>query len=142
MQAIWYYMTIGILFGMIILLAYLPAKAVDMDVIKHIESRGKAHAVSKTGAIGLYQIMPIVLESYNQRHRQNYREHDLFDADVNKEIADWYLHTRIPEMLRYYNIKVNDYNILWAYNAGIGRVRQGIMPKETKDYIYQYKRGG
>lgn len=135
-----YYIGIGILSGMIILLAHPPAKAVDMDAVKHIESRGNPRAVSEAGAIGLYQVMPITLKSYNQRHKRDYTKEDLFNGDVNEKIADWYLHTRIPEMLRYYDIKVNDYNVLWAYNAGIGRVRQGVMPEETKGYIRKYQR--
>jgi len=41
-------------------------------------------------------------------------------------------------MLRYYGISVTVKNVLWAYNAGIGRVVDGIMPETTKQYIRRY----
>jgi len=116
------------------------AGAVDMDIIKQIESGGNPRAVGNAGEIGLYQLMPVVRKSYNQRTDHNYSRNDLFDPEINHKIADWYLHNRIPEMLRYYRIPVNTKTIIWSYNAGIGNLVNGIMPQTTKIYIERYRR--
>ena len=41
-------------------------------------------------------------------------------------------------MLKHYKKEVNIDNILWAYNAGIGKVIKEIKPEETKNYIIKY----
>ncbi len=126
--------------GLSVLLIGVSVQAVqiDMEAIKQIESGGNPEAVSSTGARGLYQIMPITLKAYNQRHKAEYSENDLFNPSINEKIARWYLEIRIPELLRYYNLEVDLVNVLWSYNAGIGRVRNGIMPEETERYIKKY----
>jgi len=115
---------------------------IDLDAVKQIESSGDPLAYnSKSEARGLYQITPICLREWNQYHIYSYFEpEDLFDPMVNYRIAYWYIKERIPQMLRYYDLNVNDHNILWAYNAGISRVREGFIPKETSKYIKKYKR--
>ena len=123
---------------LLIIAVGVTAQAINMEAIKQIESGGDPNAVGKAGEVGLYQIMPIVRKSYNQRTGHNYSRSDLFDPEINYQIADWYLHERIPEMLRYYEIEVNVTNIIWAYNAGIARVRDGIMPDITERYIEKY----
>jgi len=112
---------------------------VDMEKIKEIESGGNPEAVGRAGEVGLYQIMPVVRKSYNQRTGHSYSRGDLFDPGINHQIADWYLHDRIPEMLRYYEIQVTVRTVIWAYNAGIGRVLEGIMPEVTERYIERYQ---
>ena len=116
------------------------AGAVNMGIIKQIESGGNSRAVSSAGARGLYQIMSITLKSYNQRHRKDYTGKDLFNGEINRKIAGWYLHQRIPAMLRYYEIPVNTKTIIWSYNAGISRCKKGVMPESTRQYIKQYRR--
>ena len=123
---------------LMVALISLGVSAVNMEAIRYIESRGNPQAVGESGEIGLYQIMPITLKSYNQRHEVNYTKSDLFTPEINEKIASWYLEQRIPEMLRYYGLKTSIKNILWAYNAGISRVREGVMPEVTKQYIEQY----
>jgi soluble lytic murein transglycosylase-like protein len=117
--------------------------AVDLSVIKHIESRGNPVAYNKkSGARGLYQITPICLKEYNNFHpKQKYTKLDLFRPDINKKIAEWYLNKRIPQLLKYYGLPVTIENTLWAYNAGIGKVVKNIQPTETKNYIKHYREG-
>jgi hypothetical protein len=48
------------------------------------------------------------------------------------------MNTRIPQMLKAYKIPDTIDNRLWAYNAGIGNVKKGRLPKETRNYIRKY----
>ena len=130
--------------ALIFLLIFSSANAfaqtrLKMGRISSIESSNNSKAYNrKSGARGLYQITEICLKDYNQFHKVKYTSQDLFIPEINEKIARWYLEKRIPQMLRYYNIPVTTDNILWAYNAGIGKVVKGVMPDETKDYIKKY----
>jgi soluble lytic murein transglycosylase-like protein len=117
--------------------AYCDVK-LDLETIQHIESGGNPRAVSKAGARGLYQIMPVVLQEYNKMTGSSFTTDDLFNPDVNEQIAVWYLAKRIPKMLKHYKLPVTVENILWAYNAGIGNVVKGRLPAETKRYLQKY----
>lgn len=79
---------------------FCQADEID-DILPYIaivESNNNPNAVSGAGAVGTYQITPIVLVEYN---RENFVEYlwplgtysyeDLFVPEVNKEIATWYL---------------------------------------------------
>jgi len=131
---------------LIILLIFAPLLInaevnINLEIIKQIESSGNPNAISFRGAKygrGAYQISEICLKEYNQFNNTNYQPEDLFNYELNKKIAKWYLNIRIPQMLRHFEIKDTIENRLWVYNAGIGRVVQNIMPKETKEYIVKY----
>ena len=117
---------------------------VNLDTIKQIESSGNPDAISFRGAKygrGLYQISEVCLADYNQfaGHVFTFYPKDLFNPKINEMIAKWYLTKRIPAMLRHYNKEVTVENVLWAYSAGIGRVVEGVMSSETKEYIFLYK---
>ena len=115
------------------------AGLICLSAVQAIESSGDPLAYNKhSGARGLYQITEICLADYNQYHTQQYTLEQLYDPEINEKIAAWYLLVRIPQMLDHYNIIITPDNILWAYNAGIGKVRKGIMPEETKNYIKKY----
>ena len=115
------------------------APSVDMVKIATIESHNDPSAYNRaSGAIGLCQITPVSLEDFNRAHRTTYPIKNLWDGQFNIMVADWYANIRIPQMLRAYHIKDTVKNRLWAYNAGIGRVRHGIMPKETREYVKKY----
>lgn len=120
---------------------------VDINIIAQIESGNNPNAYNpKSGAKGVCQITPIVLEdfkNYCPHYSDDWRRQLGFDTDMynsvtNKLIGDWYINERIPQMLRTYHIPDTIDNRLWAYNAGIERVRKGIMPQETKRYIEKY----
>lgn len=139
--------------GMILTLFFIfttPADAsqINLGTIIYIESAGNSKAISYKGAKygrGLCQISEIMLKDYNDYHSIKYTVDDLFDSEINKKIAVWALDIRIPQMLKYYKLEVNTFNILAAYNWGIGNLRDYYrnskdMPQETKDYIKKYER--
>lgn len=111
---------------------------IDLAIIAKIESGGHPEAYnSHSGAVGLYQITPICLKDYNKYH-EPFMLANMYDRSMASTVADWYLNTRIPCLLRSMAIKDTIKNRLFAYNAGIGKVKRGIMPKETRDYIKKY----
>ena len=116
------------------------AELINLQAIARIESGGNPLAVSKAGAIGLYQLMPCVLQEYNTRFGLRLSKKDLYNPEVNTKIASWYLSKRIPQMLRFYKKEVSAKNVLWAYNAGIGNVVKGRMPLETQNYLKKYSK--
>ena len=121
------------------------AEEIDLKAIAQIESNNNPQAVSYTGAKygrGLYQISEICLKDYNQQNNAKLAPTSLFDPETNEEVAKWYLTQRIPFIFANWGIPVTTINVLWAYNAGVGRVRQGIMPKETKSYLAKYAKLG
>ena len=129
-----------ILLVLVFTLPYNKAEAelINLQAIARIESGGNPLVVSKVGAVGLYQVMPCVLQEYNTRFRLRLSKNDLYNPEVNTKIASWYLSNRIPQMLRYYKKEVSVKNVLWAYNAGIGNVVKGRLPLETKNYLIKY----
>jgi len=113
--------------------------SIDLGVIASIESSNNPMAYNKrTQARGLYQITPICLKDYNNFHERRILKDDLFKPSMARNVADWYVNVRIPCMLKHYGIKDTIENRLWCYNAGIGKVIKGIMPKETREYIKKY----
>jgi len=107
--------------------------------IEDVESSGNPLAESLKGAVGLMQITKPALDDYNNAHNENVTMDDMTDASPNRKVGRWYASKRIPQMLQSYKIPVILDNLLWAYNAGISRVQQGVMPDETKDYISKIK---
>jgi hypothetical protein len=115
---------------------------VDLCTIASIESSGNPNAYNKrTQARGLYQITPICLADYNNFHRnKRISNDDLFKPLMARNVADWYINERIPGMLKYYGIKDTIEARLRCYNSGIGNLRKGRLPIETREYIEKYKR--
>ena len=113
---------------------------IDISIIAMIESGGNPLAYNKkSGAIGLCQITKPVLIEFNRHFKQHYTTKDLYNGRINVLVADWYMNHRIPQMLKHYKIEDTVRNRLWAYNADIGRVLDGNMPNETKNYIVKYE---
>lgn len=118
---------------------------IDMLKIRQIESSNDPSAVNpRTGAIGFYQIMPKgkrgALDEWNQFHpKQTYQDKDLYEPNINYNIANWYMNKRIPQMLKHYKIPDTLENRLASYNFGIGNVKSGKeLPTETTNYIRKY----
>ncbi len=111
-------------------------------IIQIIESNGNKKAVSFKDAKGLMQITNICLKDYNKLNNTNYCENDLFIPEINVNIANWYLSTRIPQLLIEKNIKINVMNILICYNGGIQECvnyqQTKHLNKETQNYINKY----
>ena len=111
-------------------------------IIEIIESNGNTKAVSFKDAKGIMQITEICLNDYNKINNTNYTEDDLFIADINKNIANWYISKRIPQLLKEHRIKTNVMNVLICYNGGINEClkyqKTKYLNKETQDYINKY----
>jgi len=114
---------------------------IDLNKLIGIESSWDTRAYNKKSkARGLAQITPIALRDYNQLNPADQHSlDDLYNPQINQKIAQWTLAERIPQMLKAYGVPLTQDNVLWAYNAGIGRVVDNFMPAETKDYIRKYK---
>lgn len=114
---------------------------VNLEIIGMIESSGNARAINKgEQAYGLYQIRQGVLDDYHafSKSRRRYKLEDMLDQDKAYTVANWYLHDRIPAMLRHFKLPVTKERVLWGYNAGIKAVLDGRMPKITREYINKY----
>ena len=118
---------------------------VDLNKIAMIESSNNPLAESYLGAKGMYQIMPVVLLEFNQRNKTNFVSKNLFNAQINKNISDWYYNKRIPEYLKVFKIQDTIENRLIAYHDGIGNLRKYLrgerrLGKKMRDYIIKYKK--
>jgi len=150
-QQIIFGVIIGILICILItsLVSLAFGEEIDLNIIRHLESRGNPFAVSKAGCIGQYQISKSVLKEYNKFHNSTYSTGHLFIPSINRRIALWYLTKRIPQMLRYYKLPTSLLYILASYNWGIGRVvkwhkKSGQfkdLSYETQRYIVNYIKG-
>ncbi len=112
-----------------------------------VESSGNPNAVSPAGAIGLMQIMPIVIQEYNNRYSRKelwYKQEELFDYGNNVKIGTWYLRKLKNHYLKidgkdYYTIE----RMLASYNGGPTRMRRLLrqgkdwqdMPRESVNYV-------
>jgi len=92
--------------------------------IARVESSFDPHAVSRTGAMGVMQLMPATAAGYGAR--------DPFDPEDNVDAAGRYLR----ELLSRYR---GDWSrTAAAYNAGPGRVSvtgSSRLPAETRTYV-------
>lgn len=93
-----------------------------------VESNFKEHVVSKSGAIGLMQLMDgTAKEVANRIHLKYEEEKTLYDPESNIRIGTKYF----TELLKKYNH--NMYVSLAAYNAGQGTVDKWIAEGRIKE---------
>ncbi|HEX5323142.1 MAG TPA: lytic transglycosylase domain-containing protein [Capsulimonadaceae bacterium] len=95
-----------------------------LSAVIHVESGGDPHAVSRTGAMGLMQLMPSSVADADVS--------DPFDPAQNVDAGARKLSGLLGEFGGNLDLA------LAAYNAGAGAVRKygGVPPyKETQDYI-------
>jgi hypothetical protein len=133
--------------ALIILLA-LPslseAVKINMNILAQIESNNNAAAYNKkSGARGTFQITRIVLREYNASKGLDLTPESLFDADINREIAIWYV-GRIKQYYANNGMSPTLVGILGSYNWGFGNMKkwqkgQKTMPHETIQYINKYQ---
>lgn len=113
---------------------------IDIRIISKIESNNNNYAYNKSSkAYGAYQITPICLADYNKCLGADIEYSQLSNELISREIAFWYLNYRIPAMLENIGADVTIENVLWCYNAGIGRLHNNIKPSETKLYVIKYR---
>jgi hypothetical protein len=111
---------------------------IDLDAIAMIESSGCINKVSNRPndrSYGCHQITPILLKEYNQMTKHSYTNGDMMTDALSEQVADWYLHKRIPSMLRYYKMPVTIETVLTSYNMGIGNAVNG---KVATNYVAKY----
>ena len=99
------------------------------------ESKFRAHARSKSGAIGLMQLLPATAEGIAvHTGGTRFQLSDLYDPEINVRYGAWYLH----HLMQKYG---DERTALAAYNAGQDNVdrwrRQGvgIQFPETRAYV-------
>jgi hypothetical protein len=114
---------------------------IDMQALATIESSNNPNAYNKkTKATGLYQITPICLKDYNRAHGIGFRftMKDMKIPCRAEVVARWYLAERLTNMIGWAGLPVTTQRILWAWNAGIRRCLEGVMPQETREFINKY----
>jgi len=90
-----------------------------------IESEFKPNAVSKSGAVGLWQFMPNSIEGYNITVNEWIDERMDFWKTTDAAIAK----------LKYNYSVLGDWNLaIAAYNCGLGRMQKAIRKGNTKNY--------
>jgi soluble lytic murein transglycosylase len=99
------------------------------------ESKFKAGAKSKSGAIGLMQLLPDTAKGIAlHTGGTQFRVQDLYDPEINVRYGAWYLH----HLMQKYR---GERTALAAYNAGQDNVDQwrrageGIQFAETRAYV-------
>lgn len=111
---------------------------ISLPAIAAIESSNRPHAVGDGGkALGLYQIHPAVFEEFNKANKTRYRHHShALEPITATLIADWYLHVRIPQILRWLKEPITRDSVLTCWNMGCGAVKKGRV---AKGYIAKYR---
>ena len=121
-----------------------PAEKVSIDLgrIAKIESSNDPKAEnSRTGARGLHQIMEPTWEEMTRKMGVDWPWEEAFNEEANKEVADYYMNTEIPRLLKHFNLEDTVENRLAAYNWGVGNLKHNEWqdaPQETIDYIKKY----
>jgi soluble lytic murein transglycosylase-like protein len=115
---------------------------INIEKIIKIESSGNPNAVNeKSGARGLCQITEIALQHHNQVLGTNYTKEELFNPDINCNIANSFVNLLIPRMLKSMGIINCDMTRLIAYNWGVGNLKKWYeqLPAETRQYLKKYE---
>lgn len=128
---------IPFILGLIILIACgvssCRAEDIRTDIIAKIESSGNVFA--KNGEhYGLCQISRGVLHDYNKAHKTMWEVMDLYNGVINLRIADWYLNTEIPRLLKSRHRRDTTLNRISAWRYGIG------SGKIARKYCNKYRR--
>jgi len=130
---------------------HTPQVTIDMGAIIQIESSGNPTAVSSAGCRGLCQIAEGTWNECCERLGKDWDwKTDGFDPGINRLVGNYYMNTRIPQMLDHYKVPDTVNMRLAAYNWGIGNLLQAYLeygahwpaytPKETRDYLTKYER--
>lgn len=93
-----------------------------VQAIVYTESGGDALAESPAGAQGLMQLMPATARALGVTNPLNPEQSLQHGIRHLRDLLDQYGSTELA---------------LWAYNAGPGAVRRGVLPAETAGYVPQ-----
>lgn len=125
---------------------------IDLDKIWSIESsKGTDPKMgeSPAGAKGHFQFMEKTWNELVKRMGKNWDWlNGSMDYEKSRQVADYYLNKRIPQMLSYYKIPDTTQTRLTSYDWGIGNLKNIweengedwdlFIPQETKDYFKKY----
>lgn len=117
--------------------------AIDLGAIAKIESAGcKAPCVGDGGkALGPFQIHPAVVQDFRKYTGSKFSHKDMLDPAKARVVADWYLNTRIVQILRAKRLPDNQISRLRAYNEGFLRLMGRRPPSSiTRAYIAKYEK--
>jgi soluble lytic murein transglycosylase-like protein len=106
---------------------YAASYDIDPDLVRAIiyaESKGKPDVVSRRGALGLMQLMPVTVNSMGIGNP--------FDPEENIRAGIRYISWIIK-----YHSDDDEKHLLWAWNAGPGKFNRRIIPDETKKFIVE-----
>lgn len=115
-------------------------------VIKERTLNGKVH-IDTVYSVGESQINVSshgALADYNQFHEPDFTPQDMFDPARNRIVRDWYLWTRIPQLLDEFKIQRTVANLSASYNGGVGKLKKrggdaitnhNKLPKITQKYV-------
>ncbi|MFC1512177.1 lytic transglycosylase domain-containing protein [Candidatus Latescibacterota bacterium] len=106
---------------------YAEKYDIDPDLVRAIiytESKGKHDVVSRRGAQGLMQLMPVTVNSMGIMNP--------FDPEENIRAGVRYISWLIK-----YHSDDDEKHLLWAWNAGPGKFNRSIIPDETKKFIVE-----
>lgn len=111
---------------------------VYLSYIRQIESSNCKNMIGDNGqAVGCYQLHKGVVIDYNKKHKTQYTHAQMLDPNISMHVANWYLNTEIPRLLKHYGKPDTLENRLTAYNQGIGNVIKG---KRAIVYINKYNK--
>ena len=106
---------------------YSSLYGVDPDLVRAIiyaESKGNPFVVSRVGAKGLMQLMPITADFMGISNP--------FDPEENIKAGVKYIAWLVRHSEKY-----DDTHLLWAWNAGPSMINKKIIPGETKKFIIE-----
>lgn len=113
------------------------AENVDMSIISMIESSGCKNLVGDNGkALGCHQLHAGVVKDYNKKYGTDFIHWDVMNDDVSYMIANWYMNTEVPRLLKHYGVKDTLEARLSFYNMKHSEVIKG---KRATSYIKKYK---
>lgn len=130
---------------------YKRANYINMNKIAQIESSNNPNAENpESGARGLCQIMEPTWGESVRLMKKDWAWDDAFDADKNRQVGNFYMNRRIPQMLKAFKIPDSVEARLAAYNWGVGNLRNvynevgedwvEYIPDSVKNYILKYRK--
>ncbi|MFC1693883.1 lytic transglycosylase domain-containing protein [Candidatus Latescibacterota bacterium] len=103
---------------------YSSQHSLDPDLISAViyaESKGNPFSVSRDGALGLMQIMPSTADFMGFDN--------MLDPEENIKAGVKYMAWLVK--------RYEETHVLWAWNAGPGRLKRNFLPNETKKFIVE-----
>ena len=101
-----------------------------LAAVIYTESKFDARARSRSGAIGLMQLLPETAKGIAARTGgRSFEVADLYDPEINVRYGSWYLR----HLLAKYDGNLR--KALSAYNGGQGNVDRGVEYAETREYV-------